>query len=81
MIGRKCKHGNVLSQPVLIGRGLDPFQRADPLRAKSAGRHPTNPDIVLSRLLSDLLPVTMAEGKRLFPFRTEKLSPPAPMVL
>ena len=24
---------------------------------------------------------TMAEGKHLFPFRTEQLSPPAPMVL
>ena len=27
------------------------------------------------------IPVAMAEGKHLFPFRTEKLSPPAPMVL
>ena len=28
-----------------------------------------------------LLRVTMAAGIHLFPFRTEKLSPPAPMVL
>ena len=27
------------------------------------------------------IPVATAEGKHLFPFRTEKLSPPAPMVL
>lgn len=30
---------------------------------------------------SFLLRVTMAAGIHLFPFRTEKLSPPAPMVL
>ena len=31
--------------------------------------------------LSDKLPVAMARGKHLFPFRTEPLSPSAPMVL
>ena len=28
-----------------------------------------------------LIPVAIAEGQHLFPFRTEQLSPPAPMVL
>jgi hypothetical protein len=33
------------------------------------------------RLVSHLFPVALARGKHLFPFRTEKLSPSAPMVL
>ena len=33
------------------------------------------------RVVSDKFPVAMARGKHLFPFRTEQLSPSAPMVL
>src|ERR1041385_4503355 len=33
------------------------------------------------RVVSRLFPVAMARGKHLFPFRTEQLSPSAPMVL
>src|SRR5580704_14814579 len=33
------------------------------------------------RLVSRLFPVALARGKHLFPFRTEQLSPSAPMVL
>ena len=32
-------------------------------------------------LVSHLFPVALARGKHLFPFRTEQLSPSAPMVL
>src|ERR1700709_984752 len=36
---------------------------------------------VRERLVSHLFPVALARGKHLFPFRTEQLSPSAPMVL
>ena len=38
-IGRECKHSNVLSGPVLIGRGLD--QKRD---RKTDGSSPSNED-------------------------------------
>src|SRR5690606_4352811 len=83
-IGRKCKDSNVLSQPVLIGRGLDlampqPFRPVQlsrcspPAVPQTAGHHlPTT---------YNRFPVRIAEGKHPFPFRTRPLSPPAPMVL
>ena len=37
-------------------------------------------DLTKNELNRDL-PVVMAEGKHLVPFRTQQLSPPAPMVL
>ena len=68
-IGGRCKAREGFSRSVLISREAWPVFL----------RH----FIVLpaSRSIVDRLGVAMAEGKHLFPFRTEKLSPPAPMVL
>lgn len=74
MIGGTCKHSNVFSGPVLIARGLDFEHRLCRYGVlKVARRHcPQNPS---------QFPVVIAAGVHLFPFRTEQLSPPAPMVL
>ena len=55
-----------------MGRGLDGYLisvhwRCVVLRVREGGPHQ--------------FPVAMARGKHLFPFRTEQLSPSAPMVL
>ena len=55
-----------------MGRGLDGFFDARVALCSFEG-----PGEALSRLF----PVALARGKHLFPFRTEKLSPSAPMVL
>jgi hypothetical protein len=55
-----------------MGRGLDGFCDARVALCSFEG-----PGEVVSRLF----PVALARGKHLFPFRTEKLSPSAPMVL
>src|SRR6266498_3574128 len=69
-----CKRSNVLSRPVLIGRGLDGyFLLVFRSRLCSFEGPVRKPDRAL--------PVAIARGKHLFPFRTEKLSPSAPMVL
>src|SRR3954453_22493817 len=74
LIGRRCTRSNALSRPVLIARGLDGFYpilslvRLCSFEASGRGR---------SRNFS----VAIARGKHLFPFRTEKLSLSAPMVL
>src|SRR5690606_14330395 len=74
LIGRRCKDSNVLSQPVLIGRGLD-----------LASLNTYTCPVQLSRCKRSLklspFPVRTAEGPHPFPFRTRPLSPPAPMVL
>src|SRR5215208_4638026 len=71
-----CKRSNVLSRPVLMLRGLDGYfdrgrfgagQRAVFKLRRELGRSP--------------LSVVIARGPHLFPFRTEQLSPTAPMVL
>src|SRR5829696_8189994 len=86
-----CKRSDALSRPVLMVRGLDGYFDP-PLPAKRlvrvAGGHavqfssfgegggrafgspPTRP-----------ISVVIARGPHLFPFRTEQLSPSAPMVL
>ena len=49
---------------------------------KTEDRSPKSEDIIrISGLKSEDLKVTIATGFHLFPFRTEQLSPPAPMVL
>jgi hypothetical protein len=78
LIGWMCKHSNVFSRPVLIARGLD-FElqcRSAVFRSVSACRH----EDLRARKGAGFSAV-IAEGSHLFPFRTEKLSPPAPMVL
>src|SRR5207247_4938146 len=72
LIGRLCKRGNALSRPVLMGRGLDGYFYPFGLRAVFKPRRGRR-----SRPIS----VAIARGKHLFPFRTEPLSPSAPMVL
>jgi hypothetical protein len=69
-IGGRCKVREGFSRPVLISREAWPVI----LLGRSA---------VFPRLISivEYFGVAMAEGSHLFPFRTEKLSPPAPMVL
>src|SRR5690242_17853975 len=69
-IGGRCKVREGFSRPVLISREAWPV-----LISKCT-------DGCL-RLVSIVIQVgvAMAEGSHLFPFRTEKLSPPAPMVL
>ena len=68
-----CKGSNALSRPVLMVRGLDGYLIC---------RRPT---VQFSRLRrgtwSRYLSVVIARGPHLFPFRTEQLSPSAPMVL
>src|SRR5688572_15442974 len=83
LIGQTCKHSNVFSGLVLIGRGLDHMMFASTIRFS------TNPFFV--GLISEGLPphflvglrvtAAIAEGKRPVTFRTRKLSLPAPMVL
>src|SRR5665647_895135 len=74
-----CKHSNVFSRPVLIARGLD-FELHLPLcsfqvRVRVPARRFARP------CDGARFSAVIAEGSHLFPFRTEKLSPPAPMVL
>src|SRR5258705_11556025 len=56
-----------------MGRGLDGYFLWFPLLAGCA--------VLKARAGSDRFPVALARGKHLFPFRTEQLSPSAPMVL
>src|SRR5690348_3156488 len=68
-----CKRSNAFSRPVLIIRGLD-FENTTSRLWSFEGR-------ARPRFDPDKFPVVIARGKHLFPFRTEKLSPSAPMVL
>ena len=73
MIGRIWKDGDIRRRPVLMGRGLDGYLisvhwHCVVLRVRGGAG--------LYRFA-----VAMARGKHLFPFRTEQLSPSAPMVL
>src|SRR5688572_30264074 len=68
-----CKRSNALSRPVLMLRGLDGFLCAVGQLCSFEGPAGCG----RSRNLS----VAIARGPHLFPFRTEQLSPSAPMVL
>ena len=73
-IGRRCKACKGFSRPVLITREAWPVIFSKMLQNCISS--------VSFRLSLNLhIGVALAEGKHLFPFRTEKLSPPAPMVL
>jgi hypothetical protein len=75
LIGRIWTGGNVRRRPVLMGRGLD-GSFSIPARWLVAVQL-SRPRRGRSRSLS----VALARGIHLFPFRTEKLSLSAPMVL
>ena len=100
-IGRRCKPGNGLSRPVLIGRH-EPHTHTHPrtpARARAPGRaanqttrvhyaaqnQPTPPPPRGPTTTAHHTPPPSRRpqraGKRPEPYRTRKLSPPAPMVL
>ena len=58
-----------------MGRGLDGLTFVVPARLLCSFEGPLEGEVSRS------FPVVMARGKHLFPFRTEQLSPSAPMVL
>ena len=69
-----------------MGRGLDGFLSAS--RAPHGVSGGVVPGVALCSFegrweasVSRVFPVALARGKHLFPFRTEQLSPSAPMVL
>src|SRR5262249_43689028 len=99
LIGRRCKRGNALSRPVLIGRGLD-FRCSRSLSSSSGDRlrnahalgtnvrrngrpcrSSPSVDSTQEQGGGTTVSVAIAEGRHPVPFRTRKLSPPAPMVL
>ena len=67
LIGCRCNDGNVFSRAVLITRTLS----IDDIVLKS----------IVSKIFFKIFKAVIAAGFHLFPFRTEKLSPFAPMVL
>jgi hypothetical protein len=74
LIGRMCKHSNVFSLPVLIGREAWPQNN----------RHKFNNKLLTCPNCANPISkfsVAMAKGIHPFPSRTRKLSPSAPMVL
>src|SRR3954453_21337018 len=74
LIGRRCTHSNVFSRPVLIGRGLGTIMPV--LAMEFSGVE--DPQLTTK---TPRFPVAIAAESHPFPFRTRKLSPPAPMVL
>src|ERR671914_1125159 len=80
-----CKRSNALSRAVLMLRGLDgSFDHRCPVRAATVRFSGPRVRVRPRRkagLRSRKLSVAIARGKHLFPFRTEKLSLSAPMVL
>ena len=87
-IGHRWKSGNVWSLMILIGRGLDPTGiEKRPTESKKAqqGRVARCGSWMCSfegaRKRARRIPVTMAKGIHLFPYRTQKLSLSAPRVL
>src|SRR6185437_9387400 len=89
LIGPACTPGNGLSGRVLIGRGLTPNTKTH------RSKHTTTAKTYASTIRftgpprthrgkehkPDTVAAAMAAGKRPDPFRTRKLSPPAPRVL
>src|SRR5918999_918147 len=75
-----CKRSNALSRPVLMVRGLDGLLISV---GRSAVRFSRSAEGGAARAaaLSHQFSVVIARGRHLFPFRTEQLSPSAPMVL
>src|SRR4051812_33106947 len=78
LIGRRCKHSNVFSRPVLIGRGLGTIMPV--LAMEFLGGEPSIDNHTFA-IKTPRFPVAIAVESHPFPSRTRKLSPPAPMVL
>src|SRR5438309_11316453 len=78
LIGRRCTHSNVFSRPVLIGRGVGTIM---PVLAMERLRDIPHLTCASITLRTPRFPVAIAAESHPFPFRTRKLSPPAPMVL
>ena len=68
---------------ILIGRGLDCTQSLGRLIGEKAKKFKSKGCAVVRARgrKSSQFPVMMAKGSHLFPYRTQKLSPSAPMVL
>ena len=70
---------------ILIGRGLDFDAKSERLIGKRLRKFRSKNAVQLSgcegKRTSSQFPVMMAKGYHLFPYRTQKLSPSAPMVL
>src|SRR5262245_60430421 len=78
-----CKRSNAFSRPVLMVRGLDGYFDL-PLLVGAPRACRRGPCVQFSRSERAWFrhfSVVIARGPHLFPFRTEQLSPPAPMVL
>ena len=73
MIGRRCKAGNGLSQPVLIARDLSFGKDAK----KEKARMSKYSNVSFKKNTA----VVLAVWTHLYPFRTEKLNALTPMVL
>ena len=78
MIGRTCKRSNAFSRPVLMVRGLDGYFD---LPCRASERRPCSAVFKVRRGPGLASFGGDSEGAHLFPFRTEQLSPSAPMVL
>src|SRR5687768_3052388 len=80
-----CKRSNALSRPVLMVRGLDGYFDLFAARRRASARRREAMQCSFqapARVLGlSPLSVVIARGPHLFPFRTEQLSPSAPMVL
>ena len=91
MIGHRWKCGNIWSLMILIGRGLDPRNLERGQQSKRNKRLVDSRSKMLESWMCSFqgvrqkyipdIPVAMAKGNHLFPYRTQKLSPSAPMVL
>ncbi len=74
MIGRMCKVGDGLSRPVLIARKTFSKRKITHIEVISIQNF-------LEIFSQVIYAVVIAVRNHLFPFRTEKLSSPSPMVL
>ena len=75
MIGRMCKVGDGLSRPVLIARKTFSYRKITHIEVISI-------ELFYFEIFSQVIyAAVIAVRNHLFPFRTEKLSSPSPMVL
>ena len=86
LIGPACTPGNGFSGRVLIGRGLTKPSNDTLQEHRRRDSHPLSGSQALPgpkprESQPDTVAAAMAAGKRPDPFRTRKLSPPAPRVL
>src|SRR5574344_1785917 len=85
LIGRRCKGSNICSRALLIARDF-PNRSAQPSYTTGAVSRKCRKKVANrisegSKSCQRIFQAAIARGFHLFPFRTEKLSPAAPMVL